>query len=336
MVTRKGQSVLALTRDDIRQLVPMARAVELMKLAFAELSAGRAESPLRSVIPVREGSDTLLMPAYVPAAHALGFKVVSVFPGNLAIGKPTINAMVCLLDDQTGEPLAIMDGTYLTALRTGAVSGAATDLLARPDATRLVVFGAGAQGVTQAAAVCAVRPIEHITVVDPSEAAHERYRQAIARDWPDLADRIELRTDAGDAVRQADVICSATTATSPVFRDADVRAGTHINGIGAFTPAMQELPPETVARALVVVDQIEAALAEAGDLIKPMRAGTISRDHFQRELGQLVNGDVSGRADEQQVTLFKSVGNAVQDVTVAQWAVSQAQSRAIGTTIDLS
>jgi ornithine cyclodeaminase len=327
--------VLALTRDDVRHLVPMPKAIELMKLAFAELSAGRAESPLRSVIPVKAGSDTLLMPAYVPAAHALGFKVVSVFPGNLARGKPTINAMVCLLDDQTGEPLAIMDGTYLTALRTGAVSGAATDLMARTDAKRLVVFGAGAQGVTQAAAVCAVRPIERITVVDPSEAAHERYRQAIARDWPDLAERVEVRIDAGDAVRQADVICTATTAKSPVFADADVQPGTHINGIGAFTPAMQELPPETIARALVVVDQVEAALAEAGDLIKPLEAGTVSRDHFQRELGQLASGEVNGRADDRQVTLFKSVGNAVQDVTVAQWAVSQALARAIGTSIDL-
>lgn len=313
----------------------MAKAVELMKLAFAELSAGRAVSPLRGVISVSEGSDTLLMPAYVPAAQALGFKVVSVFPGNLAIGKPTINALVCLLDDQTGEPLAIMDGTYLTALRTGAVSGAATDLLARPEAKRLVVFGAGAQGVTQAAAVCAVRPIEQITVVDPSDAAHDRYRQAIARDWPDLADRIELRADAGDAVTRADVICTATTAKSPVFQDADVQPGTHINGIGAFTPAMQELPPETVARALVVVDQIEAALAEAGDLIKPLAAGTVSRDHFQRELGQLVAGQVSGRADDQQVTLFKSVGNAVQDVTVARYAASQAMERAIGSVIEL-
>lgn len=313
----------------------MREAVELMKLAFAELSAGRAESPLRSVIPVNEGSDTLLMPAYVPAAHALGFKVVSVFPGNLAAGKPTINALVCLLDDQTGEPLAIMDGTYLTALRTGAVSGAATDLLARADSTRLVVFGAGAQGVTQAAAVCAVRPIEHITVVDPSEAAHERYRQAVGRDWPELSDRLELRTDAGDAVRRADVICTATTAKAPVFQDADVRAGTHINGIGAFTPAMQELPPETVARALVVVDQVQAALAEAGDLIKPLAAGSVTPNHFARELGQLVSGDVSGRADAAQVTLFKSVGNAVQDVTVAQRAVSQARARHRGTAIEL-
>lgn len=327
--------MLVLTRDEIRQLVPMPKAIELMKIAFAELSAGRAVSPLRSVIPVREGSDTLLMPAYVPAAGALGFKVVSVFPGNLQIGKPTISALVCLLDDQTGEPLAIMDGTFLTALRTGAVSGAATDLLARSDATRLVVFGAGAQGVTQAAATCAVRPIEHITVVDPIEASHERYRQAIVRDWPDLADRIELRTEAGDAVANADVICTATTAKSPVFDDADVKPGTHINGIGAFTPEMQELPAETVARATVVVDQVDAALAEAGDLIKPLAAGQIDRDHVRRELGQLVAGEISGRENDGQITLFKSVGNAVQDVTVAQWAASEARKTGLGSSIDL-
>jgi ornithine cyclodeaminase/alanine dehydrogenase-like protein (mu-crystallin family) len=155
--------MLVLTRNDVRQLVPMTDAIELMKLAFRELSAGRAESPLRSVVPVAEGAVTLLMPAYVPAANALGFKVVSVFEGNRDKDLPTISAMVCLLDESTGAPMAIISGAYLTALRTGAVSGAATDLLARDDARNLVVIGAGAQGVTQAAAVAAVRPIEKIT-----------------------------------------------------------------------------------------------------------------------------------------------------------------------------
>ncbi len=326
----KGRrTMLILSREDVRTLVPMPDAIELMKVAFRELSAGRAESPLRSSVPVADGAVMLLMPAYVPAEGALGFKMVSVFEGNRDKGLPTISAMVCLVDASTGEPTAIMNGAYLTALRTGAVSGAATDLLARDDSKNLVVIGAGAQGVTQAAAVAAVRPIEKITVVDMYEESLGRYREAIAKDWPDLADRVETTTDSS-VVRDADVICTATTARKPVFNDSDVRPGTHINAIGAFTPEMQELPPELVARASLVVDQVHAVLEEAGDFIKPIEDGTLDRARVSRELGQLVAGDVPGRTSDDEITLFKSVGNAVQDVTVARRAVTRARETGAG------
>lgn len=326
--------MLVLTRNDIRQLVPMPDAIELMKLAFQELSAGRAESPLRSVVPVADGAVTLLMPAYVPAAKALGFKVVSVFEGNRDKDLPTISAMVCLLDESTGAPTAIMNGAYLTALRTGAVSGAATDLLARDDARNLVVIGAGAQGVTQAAAVAAVRPIEKITVVDLSEESLERYRRHIAEDWPDLLDRLEVTSDSS-VVAQADVICTATTSRKPVFADRDVKLGTHINAIGAFTPEMQELPEETVARATIVVDQVEAVLEEAGDFIIPIGKGTLDRNRIQRELGQIVAEEAPGRSTVDEITLFKSVGNAVQDVTVARRAVERAIETGAGQQVSI-
>lgn len=326
--------MLVLTRNDVRQLVPMTDAIELMKLAFRELSAGRAESPLRSVVPVAEGAVTLLMPAYVPAANALGFKVVSVFEGNRDKDLPTISAMVCLLDESTGAPMAIISGAYLTALRTGAVSGAATDLLARDDARNLVVIGAGAQGVTQAAAVAAVRPIEKITVVDLSEDSLERYRGQIAEDWPELLDRLETSSDAS-VVAQADVICTATTSRKPVFSDRDVKPGTHINAIGAFTPEMQELPEETVARATIVVDQVEAVLEEAGDFIIPINKGTLERRRIERELGQVVAEEAPGRTTVDEITLFKSVGNAVQDVTVARWAVERAIDTGAGQQVSI-
>ncbi|MBA2759231.1 MAG: ornithine cyclodeaminase [Chloroflexia bacterium] len=326
--------MLVLTRNDVRQLVPMTDAIELMKLAFRELSAGRAESPLRSVVPVAEGAVTLLMPAYVPAANALGFKVVSVFEGNRDKDLPTISAMVCLLDESTGAPMAIISGAYLTALRTGAVSGSATDLLARDDARNLVVIGAGAQGVTQAAAVAAVRPIEKITVVDLSEDSLERYRGQIAEDWPELLDRLETSSDAS-VVAQADVICTATTSRKPVFSDRDVKPGTHINAIGAFTPEMQELPEETVARATIVVDQVEAVLEEAGDFIIPINKGTLERRRIERELGQIVAEEAPGRTTVDEITLFKSVGNAVQDVTVARWAVERAIDTGAGQQVSI-
>jgi ornithine cyclodeaminase len=329
--------MLVLTRSQIRELVPMPDAIELMKTAFAELSAGRTVSPLRTVIslPDREG-DALFMPAYVPAMDALGLKSVSVFRRNPERGLPVIHAIVGLADPETGEPMAIMDGTYLTALRTGAVSGAAADLLARADSHVLAAIGAGAQGVTQIAAVCAVRPIERVIAVDVSEGALERLRQTLRNDWPEIESRLETTTDSGAAVREADIICTATTSRTPVFRDEDVRPGTHVSAVGAYTPEMQELPAGTVARATVVVDAVDAALAEAGDLIIPLRDGVVSREHFARELGMVASGAAPARSSADEITLFKSVGNAVQDVVVARRAVDRARERGLGTEIDLS
>ena len=329
--------MLVLTRSQVRELVSMPEAIELMKTAFRELSAGRTVSPLRTVIPLPDRSgDALFMPAYVPALDALGLKSVNVFRRNPERGLPVIHAIVALVDPETGQPLAIMDGTYLTALRTGAVSGAAADLLARPDSRVLAAIGAGAQGVTQIAAVCAVRPIERVIAVDVNEPALERLRGALEAEWPGIAERVETTTDAAQAVRQADVICTATTSHSPVFSDGDVRPGTHISAVGAYTPEMQELPAETVARATVVVDAVEAALAEAGDLIVPLQRGLVSREHFARELGMVASGAAPGRTAYDEVTLFKSVGNAVQDVVVAKRAVDRARERGIGIDVDLT
>ena len=328
--------MLALTREDVRRLVPMPDAIELMKTAFSELSAGRTVSPLRTVIPVAaHNGDALFMPAHVPGMDALGLKVVSVFKDNLAKGLPVIHALVCLVDPETGQPLTIMDGTYLTALRTGAVSGAATDLLARQDSRTLATIGAGAQGATQIAAVCAVRPIERIIAVDLFPEALERLRGILARDWPDVLDRLETSTDADAAVRQADIVCTATTSKRPVFDDASVRPGTHVNAVGAYTPEMQELPAGLVVRATVTVDAVEPALAEAGDFIIPLEQGLVDRGHFSRELGMVAAGTVPGRRDDAEVTLFKSVGNAVQDVVVARRAYERASADGTGTSLDL-
>lgn len=329
--------MLVLTRSQVRELVSMADAIELMKTAFAELSAGRTVSPLRTVIPLpdRDG-DALFMPAYVPAMDALGLKSVNVFRRNPERGLPVIHAIVSLVDPETGQPLALMDGTYLTALRTGAVSGAAADLLARPESRVLAAIGAGAQGITQIAAVCAVRPIERVIAVDVNAPALERLRQQLRNDWPEIESRLETTTDAGAAVREADVICTATTSRTPVFRDEDVRPGTHISAVGAYTPEMQELPAETVARATVVVDAVEAALAEAGDLIIPLNDGLVRREHFSRELGMVASGMAPGRTSDEEVTLFKSVGNAVQDVVVAKRAVERAREMGVGMEVELA
>ena len=329
--------MLALSRQDVYQLVPMRTAIDLMKQVFRDLSAGQTVSPLRTPIEVPDVSGvTLFMPGYVPSAPGLGVKIASVFPNNRALGKPTIHAIVVLVDTTTGEPVAVLDGTYLTALRTGAASGAATDLLARADARVLTCIGAGAQGPTQAWAVLCVRPIETIYVYDLNQDAAATFEERLRQLEPSLAARVVPVDDVATALHESDVICTATTSRSPVFSDVDLKPGVHINAIGAFTPEMQEIPPETVARAYVVVDSVEAALAEAGDLIKPLTQGLISRDHIRVELGQVVAGQAPGRTSTEQITFFKSVGNAVQDVIVAARAVHEAQASGRGQQFDLT
>jgi len=328
--------MLALSRSDLKALVPMGDAVELMKVAFREHSAGRAQAPVRSSVTVNnDPSAMLMMPGFVPASGALGFKTVNFFAGNPARGLPTIHAIVCLIDPVTGLPLAIMEGGFVTALRTGAVSGAASDLMARPESATLVVIGTGVQGVTQAAAICAVRPIDTIIGVDVSEEQLERFRANIGRDWPEIGATIETTIDTASAVRRADIICTATTARSAVFEDADLKPGTHINAVGAFTPEMQEVPVETCRQARIVVDNFDAIMEEAGDLLKALAAGVISEDDLRLELGHVVEEPGKGRTSQDEITFFKSVGNAVQDVVVARFAVDRAAELGIGQEISL-
>lgn len=328
--------MLAISKIDLQQLVTMPACIELVKQAFVELYQGRAEVPLRVGLDVDPGKDvTLLMPAYMSGLDALGFKVVSVFQRNSAAGLPVTNAAVMMVDSSTGIPAAIINGAYLTQLRTGAVSGASAELMSRKDSKNLVVIGGGAQGVTQAAGVAAVRPIEKITVVDPFESSFPRFQAAIEQDWPHLADKLSFTSEAEGPVREADIICLSTTSKKPVF-DADwVKPGTHVSGVGAFTPEMQETPAEYVGKARIVVDMKEHALVEAGDLIIPLQDGTITEESIIGELGGLVLGEFPGRASADELTFFKSVGNAVQDMAVGGYALKAARERGIGQEIDL-
>ncbi len=325
-----------LTRSDVQQAVSMAQAIEAVKGAFAQLSAGRANVPLRTQLPVpRHNGVTLFMPAYLEETDSLAVKVVSVFPSNPDVGLPTIHALVLVVDAATGQSIAAMDGTYLTALRTGAASGAATDFLARRAARHVAVFGAGTQGRTQLQAVCEVREISRVWVYDPVRARVEQYvREMRGRGGKVPAD-IVVADSPAEAVADADIVCTATTSTTPVFGDAHLKSGVHINGIGAYTPQMQEVDEATVARAKIVVDSRAACLAEAGDLIIPLRKGLISAQSIHAELGEIVLGRKAGREDEREVTFFKSVGNAVQDAAVARLALQVAAEKGLGTQIEL-
>ncbi len=325
-----------ISKEEVKSAISMAQAIETVKSAFAQLSKGHARVPIRTQlgIPLHDGV-TLFMPAYLEDTGELGMKMVSVFSGNIEQGLPIINAIVTLIDPETGLPTAIIDGTYLTALRTGAASGAATDLLAKKDARTVAVLGTGVQGRTQLQAVSTVRPIERVLVFDTRRGAAEKFQQEMVEAGPPVPPRIEVAATAKEAVSQADVVCTATTSSTPVFLDSDVRPGTHINAIGSFTPQMQELPAETVARALIVVDSREAAWAEAGDLIIAKKRGLITEASVHAEIGEVVARTRPGRSSDQEVTLFKSVGNAVQDVSVGALVLEEATRKGLGTVVEL-
>jgi alanine dehydrogenase len=325
-----------LSGGDVRRAVTMAEAIQAVKEAYVQLSTGQAVVPLRTPVEVeKRGAVTLFMPAYLATSDAMGAKIVSVFPGNPAQGLPLIHAVVIVVDAETGCPAALMDGTYLTALRTGAASGAATDLLALPDARVAAIFGAGAQARTQLEAICTVRPIEKVWVYDAVPEAARAYVEEMRGHGPPIPADVAVAASPAQAVSEADVICTATTSKTPVFSDAHIKPGVHINGIGAYTPEMQEIPAETVARARVVVDSRSASLAEAGDLIIPLAEGLISNASIHGEIGEVAAGQISGRRADQEITFFKSVGVAVQDVAVAELILRRAEEIGLGLEVDL-
>jgi ornithine cyclodeaminase len=313
----------------------MTDAIGAVKAAFAELSAGRAVVPVRtSISAAAHGGTALYMPAYLSTSQALGMKAVTVYPGNRDKGLPTIFAAILLQDVSTGAPIALLEGTSLTALRTGAATGAATDVLARQESSSLALFGTGGQAPTQLEGVCAVRRIEMVSVYGRDAARAAAFVERV-RALPFAQGlRFRIATTPQEAIQGADVIVTATTARAPLFEAAWVEAGAHVNAIGAFTPDMQEVPPALVAHATVVVDSREACMAEAGDLLIPLRLGLISAARIYAELGEVVAGRKPGRTSAGEITLFKSVGNAVQDLAVGKLALERAEREGIGHLVD--
>ena len=326
--------MLILNASEVRKALPMTAAIEAMKSAYAALSSGKAEVPLRIQLPVppQEGV-SLIMPAFVSAGdEALAIKIVSVFPKNRAMGLPMINAAVLVLNPKTGIPQAILEGGALTAIRTGAASGAATDILARPDSKTAAIFGAGVQGRTQLEAVCSARSIETAWIFDVDSAQAAAFIAEIAGQGA-IPDDLRVALTPEDALAEADIICAATTATSPVFPDQAIKPGAHINGVGSYTLEMIEIPPETAGRAKVFVDSRQTALEEAGELAAAISQGLLLPGDLT-ELGNVVNGKIPGRENAEQITFFKSVGVAVQDALAAQLALENAREMGLGQEVE--
>jgi alanine dehydrogenase len=329
--------MLILTREDVRRASAMPEIMNAVGAGFAQLSSGQADVPLRPHIAIPEREATaLVMPAYLRGDEKLGVKLLTLFPHNPAQGLPAIAALVALFDTADGQPLALMDGGLLTALRTGAASGVATRLMARRDARTLALFGVGGQALAQVWAVCVARPIERVWLVNRTPEHAERLAAELHAFGEPIPTDIRIGAAPHEALAEADVVCCATGSATPLFEDGDLRAGTHINGIGSYRANMREIPGATVARARVVVDQRAAAWSEAGDLVLARDERLIDEGHVAGELGEVVLGQIAGRVDDKQITFFKSVGSAAQDVAAAHVILTRARELGLGIEIDLT
>ena len=322
-----------ISRKDVENSLSMHEAIEVVRQAFIELSNGTANVPPRIHLSVeKHHSTTLIMPAYLSETDALACKIVSVFSQNSAKGLPIIQGLAVLFDAENGTPLALIEGASLTVLRTGAASGLATDLLARKDAKTLAIFGAGAQSRTQIEAVCAVRNIEKIWVYSQRI---EQTEQFIAKIQTKVNAEFIAAKSPKQAVQNADIICTVTTSETPVFDGNDLQIGTHINGVGSFKPEMQEIDFTTLKRvSKIIVDSRENTLHEAGDLVQAIEQKVINESNIYAEIGEIASGLKTGRNNKSEITFFKSVGNAVQDVAMAEGIYRNSLEKSLGVEID--
>ncbi len=319
--------MLILNASQVRQTLPMPAAVEAMKRAFLAISSGEADMPLRSHLEVAGGKGTtLVMPAHVVTKEedSLAVKIVSVIGDNPERGLPRIIATVLAIDPQTGQPIAVIEGTTITAIRTAAASAAATDVLARADAKTLAIIGAGVQAREHIAAIHCVRDIEQTFVAARDRTQCERLVEDMAKADPPIGD-ITICETADEAVARAHIVCTVTTSADPVFSPGAIRPGTHINAVGSYQPHTVEIPAETVKAARVFVDHRESAMEEAGDLIQAIEAGLIDWGHVLGEVGEVLAGGVEGRLGDSDVTLFKSVGCAAEDCLAAGEVLGRAK-----------
>ena len=320
--------VRILSSDSVGSAINMPIAIETIRAGFAALAAGKATVPVRVALETPHGV-SLFMPAHLTEQDSASVKIVSVNEGNTKLGLPVIHAVIVVFDTQTGCPVAFMDGTWLTALRTGAVGGLAADLLARKESKTVALFGAGTQARTQLEAVRCVRDIEEVRVISrTTKSAEDLVGELTGLEATSMA-------DPDKALAGADIIITATSSSTPVFDGALVEPGTHVTGVGSFTTDMREVDATLVERARVIVDQKEAILEEAGDIVGPINDGLFGEEGIAGEIGDVILNRIAGRTGPEEITYFKSVGNAVQDTAVAASVLSIAEREGLGEIFDL-
>jgi ornithine cyclodeaminase len=326
--------VLVADAAAVRRLLPMDRCIDVMAEALSALARDRAVNPLRSILALPFGDNALaVMPGAQVDPPAFGVKVISVFPENRDAGLETHQGVVLLFEAEHGQPVAMVDASEVTAIRTAAVSGVATRALAQEDADDLAVIGSGTQARTHLEAMLAVRPVRRVRAWSPNRERREAFAA-------EATERHGVPVEAVDepraAVEGASLICTVSGAREPVVRGEWLAPGCHINAVGSALPTARELDSEAVARARLFVDRRESALYESGDVLLAMQDGAIGEDHIAGELGELVTGAVEGRTATDQITLFKSLGLAVEDVAAARAVLEAARREGGGSTVRLA
>jgi alanine dehydrogenase len=322
-------NVLVLSHADVVRLLPMPACIEVMAEALRTTSRGGAVLPLRSVVWMPDRTGMIgLMPGFLDQPTSLGLKIVSIFPGNHGTRYDSHQGVVMLFEPQHGSPIAIIDASSITAIRTAAVSGVATAALARAGAGDLAILGAGVQAATHLAAMRAVRPLRRVRVWSRNPEHARRFADA-----SDMA--VEVMATAKAAVDGADLICTTTAAREPILEGAWLRAGAHVNAVGACFAATRELDTAAVVRARLIVDRLESARAESGDFLIPRAEGAIGDDHIAGELGDVLLDRIAGRRSDEEVTLFKSLGIAVEDLAAAHYIYTQALATGSGVSVPL-
>ncbi len=325
--------VLIIDQDQVRTLLSIAECIAVMRRALSALALGKARMPLRQTLWLPDRSGVLAtMPAHLEKPAALGLKVITFFPGNLGTSRDTHQGSVQLFDPGDGRLLAIVDASAITAIRTAAVSAVATALLAVPEAKILAIIGSGTQARAHLEAMLTVRPIETVRVWSRTPEHAERFAADGAHRW-DIP--IEVSVSAEAAVGEAQIICTVTSAQTPVVRGAWIAAGAHVNAVGSSVPFARELDAEAMVRGRLFVDRRESALNEAGDFLLAKQEGQIGDDHIVAEIGDLLTGQSAGRIGSEEITIFKSLGLAVEDVAAGHHIYRRALAERMGQTIEL-
>jgi alanine dehydrogenase len=324
--------VLILSRSDLEQVLTLPEIVTTLEDAFKDLALGKTMKIPRTPVSLQAGWIGI-MPAYLPTQDAFSTKIVTVYNGNLDMGLPAIMATVILNDPKTGEVLSIMDGGLITAMRTGGLGGLAAKYLSRKDSHVAGIFGAGVQARTQLRALAEVREIQRALVYDNVPARAKKFVEEMNKvlEFP-----VEVAETPSVAVKAADIITTVTPSGQPVFDGRDIQPGTHINAFGNYKPTEREIDTETIVRSRVFVDQEEAALEEAGDLLLPIKEGKFRREDIRGSIGEVILGLKAGRTSDEDITLFKSEGLGIQDCAAASLAYRNATKRGVGKNFDLS
>jgi len=325
--------MLLLSREDIKKVFTIKDAIEADKKAFQLVVEGKCDAPLRTNIqaPKHDGC-FLFMPAYVEEMDTASLKIINIFPHNIDNGIPSSPAQVLLIDGSTGIVTAVLDGTYVTQLRTGAASGAAFDVLARKDARTGALIGTGGQAATQLEAMMAARDLEEVRVYDMNYERTVDFAARMQEELKDYGTKIVAVRSSDEAVEGADLLITVTPSSKPVFDGTKVKAGATVSCVGAYQHHMQEMDPRILTRASkIYFDSEEAVLSESGDILIPLEEGIITKDDFTGDLGDVIKGKVTGRENDEEIIVFETVGVATQDLVAAKEIYEKAVAAGVGT-----